>query len=139
VNFATLDQTSASRCDGPNAQTVRDHTNLDRSRDGPAARSWGVSAVPITYAPPARDASELVFEQSPVHQLSPAGCRDASVHQSLDSDRKIFHQCCVEKEANAPDEFCILRMRAHFPTCRCPAGHESRKSFYGLANPLASS
>ena len=32
-------------------------------RDGPAARSWGVSAIPITYAPPARDASELAFEQ----------------------------------------------------------------------------
>ena len=30
---------------------------------GPAGRPWGFSAVPVTYAPPVRDASELAFEE----------------------------------------------------------------------------
>ena len=32
-------------------------------RDGPRTRTWGLTAIPITYAPPARDASELAFER----------------------------------------------------------------------------
>src|SRR6202140_628600 len=32
-------------------------------RDGPRTRTWGLTAIPITYAPPAADASELAFEQ----------------------------------------------------------------------------
>ena len=35
----------------------------DWYRYGPAARAWGFSSVPVTYAPPARDASELAFEE----------------------------------------------------------------------------
>jgi pimeloyl-ACP methyl ester carboxylesterase len=32
-------------------------------RDGPRTRTWGLTAIPITYAPPAKDASELAFER----------------------------------------------------------------------------
>jgi pimeloyl-ACP methyl ester carboxylesterase len=32
-------------------------------RDGAPTRSWGLTAIPITYAPPATDAAELAFEQ----------------------------------------------------------------------------
>jgi hypothetical protein len=32
-------------------------------RDGPGTRTWGLTAIPITYAPPAKDASELAFER----------------------------------------------------------------------------
>jgi pimeloyl-ACP methyl ester carboxylesterase len=32
-------------------------------RDGPATRAWGLTAVPITYAPAAASASDLAFEQ----------------------------------------------------------------------------
>ncbi len=32
-------------------------------RDGARTRTWGLTAIPITYAPPAKDASELTFEQ----------------------------------------------------------------------------
>ena len=32
-------------------------------RDGARTRTWGLTAIPITYAPPAKDASELTFER----------------------------------------------------------------------------
>ena len=32
-------------------------------RDGARTRTWGLTAIPITYAPPAKDASELAFER----------------------------------------------------------------------------
>jgi len=32
-------------------------------RDGPRTRTWGLTSIPITYAPPARDASEMAFER----------------------------------------------------------------------------
>jgi pimeloyl-ACP methyl ester carboxylesterase len=32
-------------------------------RDGAPTRSWGLTSIPITYAPPATDAAELAFEQ----------------------------------------------------------------------------
>jgi pimeloyl-ACP methyl ester carboxylesterase len=32
-------------------------------RDGPRTRTWGLTAIPITYAPPAKDDSELTFER----------------------------------------------------------------------------
>jgi pimeloyl-ACP methyl ester carboxylesterase len=32
-------------------------------RDGARSRTWGLTAIPITYAPPAKDASELTFER----------------------------------------------------------------------------
>ncbi len=32
-------------------------------RDGAGTRTWGLTAIPITYAPPAKDASELMFER----------------------------------------------------------------------------
>jgi pimeloyl-ACP methyl ester carboxylesterase len=32
-------------------------------RDGAPTRNWGLTAIPITYAPPATDAAELAFEQ----------------------------------------------------------------------------
>jgi pimeloyl-ACP methyl ester carboxylesterase len=32
-------------------------------RDGAGTRTWGLTAIPITYAPPAKDASELAFER----------------------------------------------------------------------------
>ena len=31
-------------------------------RDGARTRTWGLTAIPITYAPPAKDSSELAFE-----------------------------------------------------------------------------
>jgi pimeloyl-ACP methyl ester carboxylesterase len=31
--------------------------------DGARTRTWGLTAIPITYAPPAKDASELTFER----------------------------------------------------------------------------
>src|SRR5258708_8684931 len=35
----------------------------DWFRDGAGTRTWGLTAIPITYAPPAKDASELMFER----------------------------------------------------------------------------
>jgi pimeloyl-ACP methyl ester carboxylesterase len=32
-------------------------------RDGAGTRTWGLTSIPITYAPPANDASELAFER----------------------------------------------------------------------------
>jgi len=32
-------------------------------RDGARTRTWGLTAIPITYAPPAKDTSELTFER----------------------------------------------------------------------------
>jgi len=32
-------------------------------RDGARTRTWGLTAIPITYAPPAKDVSELTFER----------------------------------------------------------------------------
>jgi pimeloyl-ACP methyl ester carboxylesterase len=32
-------------------------------RDGARTRTWGLTAIPITYAPPVKDASELTFER----------------------------------------------------------------------------
>jgi len=32
-------------------------------RDGARTRTWGLTSIPITYAPPANDASELAFER----------------------------------------------------------------------------
>ena len=32
-------------------------------RDGAATRTWGLTSIPITYVPPANDASELAFER----------------------------------------------------------------------------
>jgi pimeloyl-ACP methyl ester carboxylesterase len=32
-------------------------------RDGAPTRTWGLTAIPIAYAPPAKDASELAFER----------------------------------------------------------------------------
>ena len=32
-------------------------------RDGARTRTWGLTSIPITYAPPANDASELTFER----------------------------------------------------------------------------
>jgi pimeloyl-ACP methyl ester carboxylesterase len=50
----------------PSAPPVHDIEFLgapDWFRDGAATRSWGLTAIPITYAPAAASASELAFEQ----------------------------------------------------------------------------
>ena len=50
----------------PSAPPVHDVEFLgapDWFRDGARTRSWGLTSIPITYAPPARDASELAFER----------------------------------------------------------------------------
>jgi pimeloyl-ACP methyl ester carboxylesterase len=50
----------------PSAPPVHDMDLVgapDWFHDGAATRSWGLTAIPITYAPPAAAASELAFEQ----------------------------------------------------------------------------
>ena len=50
----------------PSAPPVHDVEFLgapDWFRDGARTRTWGLTSIPITYAPPAKDASELAFEQ----------------------------------------------------------------------------
>jgi len=50
----------------PSAPPVHDMELVgapDWFHDGAATRSWGLTAIPITYSPPAAAASELAFEQ----------------------------------------------------------------------------
>jgi len=50
----------------PSAPPVHDMDLVgapDWFHDGAATRSWGLTAIPITYSPPAAAASELAFEQ----------------------------------------------------------------------------
>jgi pimeloyl-ACP methyl ester carboxylesterase len=50
----------------PSAPPVHDLEFLgapDWFRDGAPTRTWGLTSIPITYAPPAKDASELAFER----------------------------------------------------------------------------
>jgi pimeloyl-ACP methyl ester carboxylesterase len=48
---------------GPPVHDIELRGAPDWFRDGPVSKPWGLTAVPITYAPPAAGPSELAFEQ----------------------------------------------------------------------------
>ena len=97
----------------PSAPPVHDLDLLgapDWFRDGAATRSWGLTTIPITYAPPASNASELAFEQ----QEKPDGPELAKCWLQKAPARQLHLQrlpiaiVTAEASFHAPYEHCVV-------------------------------
>jgi pimeloyl-ACP methyl ester carboxylesterase len=100
---------------GPSAPPVHDIEFLgapDWFRDGAATRSWGLTAIPITYAPPAASASELAFEQqdkADAPDLAKCWLQKSPARQLPNLQKLPIAIVTGEASFHAPYEHCVVK------------------------------
>ena len=99
----------------PSAPPVHDIEFLgapDWFRDGAATRSWGLTAIPITYAPPAASASELAFEQQDKAdgpELAKCWLQKSPARQLPNLQKLPVAIVTGEASFHAPYEHCVVK------------------------------
>ena len=99
----------------PSAPPVHDIEFLgapDWFRDGAATRSWGLTAIPITYAPPAASASELAFEQQDKAdgpELAKCWLQKSPARQLPNLQKLPIAIVTGEASFHAPYEHCVVK------------------------------
>jgi pimeloyl-ACP methyl ester carboxylesterase len=81
-------------------------------RDGAPTRNWGLTAIPITYAPPARDASELAFErqeQADGPDLARCWLQKSPARQLPNLQKVPIAIVTGEASFHAPYEHCVVK------------------------------
>ena len=81
-------------------------------RDGPATRSWGLTAIPITYAPPAANASELAFDQQDKADgpdLAKCWLQKSPARQLPNLQKLPIAIVTGEASFHAPYEHCVVK------------------------------
>jgi pimeloyl-ACP methyl ester carboxylesterase len=99
----------------PSAPPVHDIEFLgapDWFRDGAATRAWGLTTIPITYAPPAASASELAFEQQDKAdgpELAKCWLQKAPARQLPNLQKLPIAIVTGEASFHAPYEHCVVK------------------------------
>jgi pimeloyl-ACP methyl ester carboxylesterase len=99
----------------PSAPPVHDMEFLgapDWFRDGAPTRSWGLTSIPITYAPPASNASELAFEQQEKAdgpELAKCWLQKAPARQLPNLQKLPIAIVTGEASFHAPYEHCMVK------------------------------
>jgi pimeloyl-ACP methyl ester carboxylesterase len=99
----------------PSAPPVHDIEFLgapDWFRDGNATRSWGLTAIPITYAPPAASASELAFAQQDKAdgaELAKCWLQKEPARQLPNLQKLPIAIVTGEASFHAPYEHCVVK------------------------------
>ena len=99
----------------PSAPPVHDIEFLgapDWFRDGAATRSWGLTAIPITCAPPAANASELAFEQQDKAdgpELAKCWLQKSPARQLPNLQKLPIAIVTGEASFHAPYEHCVVK------------------------------
>jgi pimeloyl-ACP methyl ester carboxylesterase len=99
----------------PSAPPVHDIEFLgapDWFRDGAATRSWGLTAIPITYAPPAASASDLAFEQQDKADgpdLAKCWLQKSPARQLPNLQKLPIAIVTGEASFHAPYEHCVVK------------------------------
>jgi pimeloyl-ACP methyl ester carboxylesterase len=99
----------------PSAPPVHDIEFLgapDWFRDGAATRSWGLTAIPITYTPPAASASELAFEQQDKAdgpELAKCWLQKSPARQLPNLQKLPVAIVTGEASFHAPYEHCVVK------------------------------
>jgi pimeloyl-ACP methyl ester carboxylesterase len=99
----------------PSAPPVHDIEFLGASdwfRDGAATRSWGLTAIPITYAPPAASVSELAFEQQDKAdgpELAKCWLQKSPARQLPNLQKLPIAIVTGEASFHAPYEHCVVK------------------------------
>ena len=81
-------------------------------RDGARTRLWGLTAIPITYAPPAADASELAFErqdQADGPDLAKCWLQKAPARQLPNLQKLPIAIVTGEASFHGPYEHCVVK------------------------------
>jgi pimeloyl-ACP methyl ester carboxylesterase len=99
----------------PSAPPVHDLDLLgapDWFRDGAATRSWGLTTIPITYAPPVANASELAFEQQEKAdgpELAKCWLQKGPARQLSNLQKLPIAIVTAEASFHAPYEHCVVK------------------------------
>jgi pimeloyl-ACP methyl ester carboxylesterase len=99
----------------PSAPPVYDVDFLgapDWFKDGARTRPWGLTAIPITYAPPAKDASELAFEQQEKAdgpELTKCWLQKAPARQLPNLQKLPIAVVTGEASFHGPFEHCVVK------------------------------
>ena len=81
-------------------------------RDGARTRIWGLTSIPITYAPPARDASELAFErqeQADAPDLARCWLKKPPARQLPNLQKLPIAIVTGEASFHGPYEHCVVK------------------------------
>jgi len=81
-------------------------------RDGARTRTWGLTAIPITYAPPAKDAAELAFERQEKADgpdLAKCWLQKAPARQLPNLQKLPIAIVTGEASFHAPYEHCVVK------------------------------
>jgi pimeloyl-ACP methyl ester carboxylesterase len=81
-------------------------------RDGPRTRTWGLTSIPIAYAPPAANASELAFEQQDKADgpdLAKCWLQKSPARQLPNLQKLPIAIVTGEASFHAPYEHCVVK------------------------------
>jgi pimeloyl-ACP methyl ester carboxylesterase len=99
----------------PSAPPVHDMDLLgapDWFHDGARTRTWGLTSIPITYSPPAADASELAFEQQATADgpdLAKCWLQKAPARQLPNLQKLPISIVTGEASFHGPYEHCVVK------------------------------